>query len=38
MKRTALIAGISFLFGILLAGFVFEYLPEKNAATIARRL
>lgn len=31
MKKTALIALISFVLGILLAGFIFVYLPEKNA-------
>ena len=31
MKRTMLIAGISFLFGLLLAGFVFVYLPENSS-------
>jgi serine protease Do len=30
MKRTMMIAGISFIFGILLAGFVFVYLPENS--------
>jgi serine protease Do len=30
MKRTILIAGTSFLLGILLAGFIFVYLPENT--------
>jgi len=31
MKKIALIALISFILGIFLAGFIFVYLPEKNA-------
>ncbi len=31
MKKYALISAISFLVGLLLAGYVFVYLPEKNA-------
>jgi len=30
MKKTALVALISFFLGILLAGYIFVYLPEKN--------
>jgi uncharacterized membrane protein len=30
MKKTALIALVSFFAGILLAGYIFVYLPERN--------
>ncbi|MGD2295565.1 MAG: trypsin-like peptidase domain-containing protein, partial [Candidatus Aminicenantes bacterium] len=30
MKKTALLALLSFLLGILLAGYIFVYLPERN--------
>ena len=30
MKKTALVAALSFLLGILLAGYIFVYQPEKN--------